>query len=275
MNTNVNTLWVFGDSYAEMGAPIKGQHLEGSHLRWSELLAEKLGCVLENFGLGGTAIEYSSTQFSENYQRMKSNDIVVLCLTDIERKWIIENSPSTSSIRMLDRLHEHDKLTDTEYELYCHYFSSIVNYSIERQHAFNFLNALNFCTLKKGMKLIIIPCFFNSDGAESKNVDLHDKDNLFFGKHVIIPKKDQCLWHISINEFKGREKKLPLKVIDHRLNHLSMKNHEILSDLLVDAILNDSVLDIHPSRFAGDLFTAKEVRVLGNTWQKTMTAKKN
>lgn len=262
MPTN-NTLWVFGDSYAEIKDPIKGQHLEHSHSRWTDILADRLDLEHKNYGLGGSALEYSSCKFNALYPEMQKNDVLVLCITDIARKWIMKDSPTSANMRMIERLKEHDIITENDYDSFINYFGNILNLDIERVHCCNFLNALSFLTLKKNMKLVLLPCFEHS-------FHIHEEKTLVLSKHVKYPKKSQALWKISVNEFKGREKKLPLKVIDHRLNHLSAENHEILAELIYDCLTNDSDLDLNPEKFKKDLFTAKEIRQLNNTWSKTI-----
>lgn len=262
MSTN-NTLWVFGDSYAEIKPPIKGKHLEQTHSRWTDILADKLGLEHKNYGLGGSALEYSSCKFNSIYPKMQKNDVLVLCITDIARKWIMKNSPTCANIRMIERMKEYDVIEENAYDSFVNYFTDILNLDIERTHCCNFLNALSFLTLKKNMKLVLLPCFDHS-------FNIHNEKTLVLGKHVKYPKKSQSLWKISLNEFKGREKKLPLKVIDHRLNHLSGENHKILAEVIYECLINDSELDLDTEKFKKDLFTAKEIRQLDNTWAKIL-----
>lgn len=256
----MNKVWVFGDSFAALHE----RYVTTETKRWSSILAETLDFELENYGKGGTPLEYSACKFYENCEKMNNGDIVVLCVTDLSRKWVMKDNDNASSIIMLSRLYEHDKITKKDYEFYSRYFAEILNIDIELVHCYNFINSLVLFTLKKKIKLVIIPCFLNEiDGFK-------DNPKLAFPKHVIVPENNQCLWYVSVMEFKGKEKKLPLKVLDTRANHLSQENHPILADKIYNSLIKDVPLDLSATDFVNDLFTSKDLRMKNPTWNKTL-----
>lgn len=258
MSTN-NTLWVLGDSFA---ADETFKNLNGvvRHDRWWEQLAKKLNLNVKNYAKSGTSIDYSSLMFHQIFDEIKRKDVIVLALTDVQRQWIVKDNPTVTSFRMFEKMEE---LGHFSKELLNHgifHFTESLNPEVESASAVNFINSVSYLTLKKDVKFIILPCFNHGHDpmVEAKNIVL--------GKNVISPKKGQCLWTISISEFKGKSKKLPKQVIDHRFNHLSPENHTILANKIYNSITT-GILDLSHKDFLSDLFTASEVRKLNNTWK--------
>jgi len=258
LSTN-NTLWVFGDSFA---ANDSFKTLNGvvRHDRWWEQLAKKLNLNIKNCARSGTSIDYTSLMFHKNFKKLKRNDVIVLALTDTQRQWLNKDMPTCTTFQMYERLKNLDKISDEIFNHALYHFTEVLNSEVERTSAVNFINSVSYLTLKKGVKFIILPCFNHGHDA------MVERENTILGNNVIYPKKGHCLWTISVSEFKGKEKKLPKKVIDHRFNHLSPDNHTILANKLYDS-LRTGTLDLSPKDFLIDIFTASEVRKLNNTWE--------
>lgn len=232
-----------------------------THARWWEQLAEKLNLIVKNYGKSGTSVDYSSVIFHENFNKVKRGDVIVLALTDTARQWLDKNNPSLTSIRMLEKMHELGHISSDAYSHAVYHFTEVVNLEVEKSSATNFINSISYLTLKKDVKLILLPCFNHN------NDPLVTQKNVIIGNNVITAKKGQCLWNISTLEFSGREKKLPKQVIDHRFNHLSPPNHKILAEKIYDALTTNCELNLNPDDFLSDLFTASQVRKLDNTWK--------
>lgn len=258
MSTN-NTLWVLGDSFA---ADDSFKNLNGivRHDRWWEQLAKKLNLNVKNYAKSGTSIDYSSLMFHQIFNEIKPKDVIVLALTDTQRQWIDKNNPSITTIRMFEKMNELGYLSKESFDYAVYHFTESLNTEVESASATNFVNSVSYLTLKKDVKFIILPCFNHGHDP------MVEAKNMILGKNVIAPKKGQCLWTISISEFKGESKKLPKQVIDHRFNHLSPENHTILANKIYDAYATGA-LDLSHKDFLSDLFTASEVRKLENTWK--------
>lgn len=257
MSTN-NTLWVLGDSFA---ADDSFKNLNGivRHDRWWEQLAKKLNLNVKNYAKSGTSIGYASLIFHENFKKVKKNDVIVLALTDTKRQWLHKDNPSCTTFQMFERLKDLGKISDDAFNYALYHFTEVLNPELEKASAANFINSVSYLTLKKDVKFIILPCFNHDHDIMS------ERKNTILGKNVVYPEKGQCLWTISVSEFKGKEKKLPKKVIDHRFNHLSPDNHTILANKIYDS-LRTGTIDLNPNDFLKDLFTASELRKLNNTW---------
>lgn len=257
MSTN-NKLWIFGDSYA---ADDQFKNLNGvvRHDRWWEQLAKKMNLTLKNYAKSGSSIDYSSLMFHKVFNEVKRNDVIVLALTDTQRQWLNEDIPSCCTFQMFNRMKELGKISDEVFSHAMYHFTEVLNPQVELASAANFINSASYLTLKRGVKFVILPCFNHGHDP------MVEEKNIVLGNNVISPKKGQCLWSISISEFNGKEKKLPLKVIDHRFNHLSPDNHTILANKIYDS-LSTGTLDLSTKDFLIDLFTASEVRKLNNTW---------
>lgn len=84
----MNTLYVFGDSWPA-GSELDDVILDG----FPNLIAQKNNYKLDNLSQNATSIDHATWQFLKAIERKPFNigDIVLFCLTGLDRTWIWEN----------------------------------------------------------------------------------------------------------------------------------------------------------------------------------------
>lgn len=100
----MGNLFVFGCSFTQPYFDnLNGDLSEGGYTKyrkwkggtfpktWSELLAEKLGLNLINYGRGGACNYYTMREYNNHCHEIQENDLVIVQWTHVERYWICEN----------------------------------------------------------------------------------------------------------------------------------------------------------------------------------------
>jgi hypothetical protein len=150
------TLYVFGDSFAS--TEIYPSWKINLVKQWSNILSKKLGVELKNYGIGGSSLEYTYYKFNQIRANLKEDDVVVIVLTDLLRKWIFKDRPVTSSLRAVET-HK-----DVDPNIIKHaqwYFTTALNLEVEEVHLQNFLYAVNATTSHLKVKPLFI-CSFDT-----------------------------------------------------------------------------------------------------------------
>ncbi len=229
-------LYIFGDSFGESWDEVN---------TWAVQVSTLLHMELKNYALSGVSLEYTYKTFYDVSDTFIEGDIVIMILTDINRKWLLADHPGRTTLRMLEKKHKTDVRLVNAVQLY---FSEIFNPIVERIHLTSFIHALVSLTKHLQIKPIILVAFDNDDLLNGINV----KDIQKIYPNVALG----SLWKISKQEF-------PLQVLDtvilqnfqdFRPNHLSRINHTILANKLIKYIEQNMIVDL-TTEFMIDLYT--------------------
>ncbi len=250
------TLYVFGDSFAaaEVDPMWNADQIEKMFTsKWSVLLSKKLGVELKNYGISGSSLEYTYYKFNQVRADLKEDDVVIIVLTDLLRKWIIQDRPGTASLWAVENHDVHSKLR--KYAQW--YFANVLRAEIEEMHLHNFLYAVHVTTAHLKVKPLFV-CAFDkiSRGKWAVDVDTVDRvhvDNFAIGS----------LWEVSSYEFEhsiGDEAAAVRRHLrkEFRMNHLTDVQHPILVDKILDYIHNGTIVDL-TTGFLKNIYKEKDL----------------
>ena len=232
------TLYVFGDSFAstEVNPRWKINFVK----QWSMILSKKLGVELENYGVGGSSLEYTYYKFNQISANLKEDDVVVIVLTDLLRKWIFKDRPVTSSLRAVET---HADVDPTSIKHAQWYFATALNLEVEEVHLQNFLYAVHATTSHLKVKPLFI-CAFDTVSRGRWGIDLNSFNQLPVNNFAL-----GSLWEVSSYEINhpnnddGIAVKTNLKK-EFRMNHMSEVQHDILADKIINYILHGTTVDL-------------------------------
>ena len=235
------TLYVFGDSFASIETdPTTSVNAREQLIAkaWSVLLSKKLGVELKNFGISGSSLEYTYYKFNQLRADLKEDDVVVIVLTDLLRKWIIPDRPVTSSLAAVE---SHGDLNSNWIKCAQWYFANVLNVEVEETHLHNFLYAVHVTTPHLKVKPLFI-CAFDDEsrgrwGININTVNRSQINNFATGS----------LWEVSSYEIEHADAKIAVKTNlrkEFRQNHLSDIQHPILADKILNYIHNGTVVDL-------------------------------
>lgn len=220
-----NTLWLFGDSFAECR---DNKELPQGSLRYQTLIAEHFNLEKSDHGIGGSGLEYSFSTIDKYKNHFKENDIVIFCLTDIYRVWFVESEPSWGGIGMYPPPHQ---------EFVSRFLSEYFVPQIKCFQIKSFLHYFDNFTKHLKIKPIILPCFIDTVRDNEIGVD--------YKGHCCIAKGN--LHSVSRQEY--RKERHFLKMLhsgkEFRPNHLSGPNHEILAKKIINYIDKGDEIDLN------------------------------
>ena len=248
-------LYVFGDSFAstETNPTWNASDIEQYVTKkWSVLLSKKLGVELKNYGISGSSLEYTYYKFHQICTDLKEDDIVVIVLTDLLRKWIIPDRPVTSSLAAVE---SHRDLNSNLIKCAQWYFANVLNVEVEEVHLHNFLHAVNATTSHLKVKPLFI-CAFDDKSRGRWGIDINTVNrsqiNIF---------ATGSLWEVSSYEIEYSDAKIAVKTDlkkEFRLNHLSDVQHPILADKILNYIHNGTVVDL-TTGFVKNIYNKKDL----------------
>ena len=88
-------LWIIGNSFSEQTC--------NDQLTWMQQVANNLDLNLRNFSLGGASLSYTYKTFNDNRSQIRHNDVLIITLTDIDRRWLFEDEPDEAIWTIVDR----------------------------------------------------------------------------------------------------------------------------------------------------------------------------
>ena len=221
------SVWFFGDSYCIESTAQDDTHWKYEH-NWMDLVAQGLGAdetiPISQFGVSN---DWIFKFFLENTSKFKPGDSVVVQLTSAGRKWFLPNEPQKSNLFYSQGWTEKVSNAIDQYREHLH------NDQLDNIQYTSYVYAIMFMTHSiKDVNFLILPGFDSVPGVTGNltsdicNFELGNGQKKFFDKH---------------NGF------------DPRLNHMSMENHIVLADKIVDYFKNDTMLDL-TTGFKGDLY---------------------
>lgn len=65
---------------------------------WSELLADKIGYTLKNYGRGGACNYYNIREYNDHCHEIQEGDLVIFEWTHVERFWVVMNEKDLTNV---------------------------------------------------------------------------------------------------------------------------------------------------------------------------------
>lgn len=219
------TIWAFGDSYIENKINVLDNQYDN---QWIKLLSYKLKHDLKHFGLGGSSLDWLYKNFTDNLDNFKRNDILIIALTNLDRKWLFKDYPNKTHIRESPNNNSEETLAIKYYTVY---LDNPIPYNY---YLINFMHLLNLVAEKKDLHIIVINCFPDTE-VLLKN---HFFTNLNIAEGNLIT--------ISYNEYDDsvRNKKEILEG-EFLVNHMLYSNHKILAEKLYYNIIFKDPIDLN------------------------------
>jgi hypothetical protein len=217
-----NILWIFGDSFA-------AKYPDAGRSFWWEMVAQHFGMEVRNAALGATGIEYAIKNYHNSLPNFKKNDIIIIALSELKRRWILKNYPfSTSAARLLKvdtRVIKEDELPGILRLL------EEPNEELILAETEIFLDAVEAHQKRIGLTVLALSCF--KDTMERCNIS---RDTFI--------KSTGTLSTISGSELEKNVGKWLKKNTDTRSNHMWYDNHLILAKKIIDSIENGTIVDL-------------------------------
>lgn len=224
------TVWIFGDSFAELYHKLPGHENER---QWMEQVAGGVNHELRGLGLSGTSHAYMYHQFQLNRQYISDGDIVIIIPTSLDRKWFFKDRPKDAALEIEMNSSERDAMK--KYRIYLDN-----NYILKEIHYINFLHNLHAITEKKNLKTIILNCFVDAEMVPDEYNESFPLFHFSIGNLSINISQNECT-----TEFFKTWLTIPYeKVGDSRLNHMIKSNHIILARKIIDYIQNGTPIDL-------------------------------
>lgn len=212
-------VWIFGDSFA---------HYSPYNL-WFNQIVTKLNLIPRYYGLGGTSLGYTFDRFRQVRNEIQTHDVIIMALSDINRKWFYKDYPSKTLWEILNSDTCHSKAVEQ-------YLKYLENNTVNTTYFTNFLYNLHNVTEKLNTHTILLPGF---------NTTLNEL-NFQRSSFPSFQISDCSLVDISSDEFKDKDflnkYMLNLEGGDLRRCHFIEANHNVLADKIIDNILNKKPL---------------------------------
>ena len=213
------TIWTFGDSFIRHTKISKYfAHLEDA---WVENIKRRLNQTLVSNAKPLFTLEHVYDNFYKHRNEYQTNDIIIVTLTNIERRWYWRNYP----LQILQMTNEEKEATEMHHEL--------LNQDVYQTYILNFLHNLNYISKKHNLHTIVLPSYLETE--EIVKPITQDFNAIHFS--------NICLNTVSFKEFKTNPWEMGITE-DLRLNHLCRSNHIILADKIVDNITNKTPINL-------------------------------
>lgn len=228
-------LWVFGDSYS-ISHSIKDSNIWHYETNWIDIIGRKLGVDNIQYNAEfGVSNEWILKSFILENKKFKSNDIVIIQLTSGQRRWFFEDVPALSNIKNTITTN----LTKDQSKAIDYYLRHLQNDNLDNIIYSGFVYAfLYFQAARPDIKMIFLPGF-----NEFPNV----KGNLT---------DDVCIKEFETKTL--RDKFYNKHKWDPRLNHMTIDNHFILADKVIDNIQNNTPIDL-TTGFKTNIYTKDNI----------------
>lgn len=212
-------IWTFGDSFS--------RHFKFLPDTWVERVASTLDQKVKSFSKPVTSLEYAFDAFNRSRKYINENDVIIVTLTNIDRRWFFKNIPLRVALQ-----YEGEEL-----RAYQQYTKYLTNFDIQKTYLLNFLYNLN--AFSKNKHTIVMGNFMEYE----KYLDSVSKDlpNIHVAKGPLSFVSDRE-WKREIIEHAPIEWFMKF---DRRLNHLSRRNHLLLADKIIDNIKNKTPIDLN------------------------------
>jgi hypothetical protein len=217
------TLFIYGDSFACLPAEYK--HLATKDHRWPYMVAKYLGHLEKNYGLGGSALEYSFTQIANTKKDWASGDILLLCETELVRRWFIKELPSRSTFNNVTRATE---IADRDKKWIQRWFIDFHNIDLSFLQLKAYYYMLNAWCIEKDVTCHVIRCFDRPMIEDSYS-------NILFSIGDVLDAI--CYREFKVTPDRG--------ILDTRIGHFSTENHVVIASAIIKAITNKKSIDFN------------------------------
>lgn len=228
MKDTKKTLWLFGDSYlSENREFMLGRQDIISY--WQTIAKETECNDIKNTARGGTSIEWVFYQYNEAMKNIKKNDIIIIGITNLKRRWLFKAYPHITNIELAKfTKFKEGGMEEALTHIYLDPFHEITAQKLDL-----FLKLLTYHQKEIGFEVILLDAFSN---------------NVTCGYNETFLKSKGTLHNISQQEHSRSRAKYNqnffLNNQDVRLNHLSQNNHKILADKILNSIETRDIIDL-------------------------------
>ena len=242
-------LYVFGDSFSHpfsfFDESNKLRHAGKEYPpfipiknNWVDLVAERLTGTTDqiNDSMAGAANEFIFHRFMDRMSQYKEGDYVIVCLTNENRRWLIEKSPHLSNFansKIDEGITKQEYKAIQQYAKYLH--SDMASNAIYNSIIWATIHgAINLEPL--GVKMLILPGWHTISGVEGS------------------------LTEASFQEFDSIETRNTFykKTNDSRWNHFSEENHKVLADKVCDFFTDFKMIDL-TTGFKTNIYTKDNI----------------
>lgn len=228
METTKKTLWLFGDSYISK----RDDFLLGRQdiLSYWEIIAKETECdIIKNTARGGTSIEWVFYQYNKAMENIKKNDIVIMVITNLKRRWLFKAYPHITNPYLAKFSNfKKEKMEEALIDIFLDPFHEITAQKLDL-----FLKLLAYHQKEIGFEVILLDAFENTVTSSHNGNFLKSNRCLKDISH-----KEHCISKSTENQKFFTENK------DVRVNHLSQNNHKILADKILNSIETRDIIDL-------------------------------
>lgn len=226
------TLHIFGDSFFEEWPWDRRYDPPNT---WQRQLAQQLNVPIRYHGLAGSAVDYTIKQYYYMLSEFTPDDYIIVGITNHARLYssLMEKDGCAAALLMSDedsRQH-HGPHWKKAVDVGMRWF---MDEQLNQFHILNFLHAVNYHSEKLRHKPLIVECFGHSPikrhGIQWNNISF----------------AEGSLYEPCKNEFKTQadiehHQRVPG---DHRANHFSWPNHDVLASKYYNHFTNRAVVDL-------------------------------
>ena len=221
----------FGDSYVALTYP------HNKDLTYLDILSNYYNTKVINYAKGGSGLEFTFGEVYRNINKINSDDIVLIVLTDQNRQYFFKN-PTLGNFIYIDYFKDQGITAEMKqaWEYYIKYLS-YNDFELQEQRTVFFLHYINEHARRLNLKFLIVRGFNN---AFDDKIHQDNFSNLIISNgslnditknELIIPNNE---W-IYFRYHNG---------MDPRENHMSEINHTILADKIIQTVVNGAPLDL-------------------------------
>jgi hypothetical protein len=217
------TIFIYGDSFCCQ--PADYTHLTTRNHRWPFMLAKHLDDKEVNFGVGGSALEYSFNTIASTKNDWNTGDTIILCETELVRRWFFKAMPNRSTFNNVTRALE---INERDKKWVQRWFIDFHNAELSLLQLKAYYYMLDAWCAEKDIVCHVIRCF-----DRPVIPDIHP--NILFS--IGDPLDDICF-----REFKVIPDRA---IIDTRIGHFSIKNHILIASAIIKAIMDKTNIDFN------------------------------
>ena len=216
----MNNLWVIGDSYSYTT-------MFNHENVWVNQLTKKLNYQLKNLSMAGCSQDYICQTLLDCSSKIKKDDQIIIVLTGPNRFWFFEEFPD---ITHSHNSHVKEVVGNNRAKAAEMYFQFIQRPQLDILHTTLRLSWLNHMTVTYGWKKPLVILGFKQEIGNCEYPDL-------------IFSNGSLTEHVSQMEQVDPEADLFIGA-DPRYNHMILKNHNVLTDKIYDALTKNKSLDL-------------------------------
>lgn len=231
----MSTLWIYGDSFAVDWKVDWG---------WQRQVAAMMNVNrVVNQACSGSSNEWSAMQFRND--KHEPGDAVIYFTTEHSRQWFFKDRPHLSNLSSITDTNEAKSLKSKEpdkYNAVMDYWVHLQRDDIDQMRMQHMIDSIRVKQIERGLHLLLIPSF----ACDIEWTDL-------------IPVKGNMTNSVCDREFVNQHEMILWynQSIDTRANHMTLDNHTVFAEKLVDSLANKTELDLETG-FVQDILSHKD-----------------